>query len=349
MTFRPMDAETARGHFVYSMLQQVCADRGYTLHGDPRYGYSGYIDFGGGRRGFFMGTAFDINGQGASQLARDKAYAGQLLADSGIRTPESVLLFSPRYRAELALKSKALAAGLGFAEPALAFARHHGFPLFLKPNEGTAGKGVMKVTSVERLFEGIRDLFESADKALLQVAASGRDYRLVVLDGQVLAAYERSPFTVTGDGISSVAALVSGALEGFRKGDRPAGLSADDPRIVAELAGQGLEPASVPASGQRVVLMPNANLSTGGYSADRSEAVHPDFAAIAARAAASCGLVFAGVDIMTEDISQPAGDYRVLEVNSAPGLRNFAALSAGTRKRAVAIYAAVVEKMAETD
>lgn len=348
MTFQPLDAGSARGHFVYSILQEICAERGYVLHGDRRYGYSGAIAYPGGHRAFFMGTAFDINGQGASRLARDKAYSAQLLAGEGISTPEGVLLFSPRYRAELALKSKAMASGLAFAEPALAFASRHGFPLFLKPNEGTAGKGVMKVTSVERLFEGIRDIFEGADKALLQVPATGRDYRLVVLDGCVMAAYERAPFTVTGDGISSVADLVGHALETFRQANRPAGLAPDDPRIAAELAAQGLEPASVPAAGQRVVLMPNANLSTGGQSADVSGLVHRDFLELAARAARACGLAFAGVDIMAADICAPANAYSVIEVNSAPGLRNYAALSPVARQRVKAIYGALVEKMKET-
>ena len=346
MTFHPMDADTARRHFVDSMLQDVCAEKGHALHGDPYYGYSGFIEFAHGKRAFFMGTAFDVNGQGASQLARDKAYSGQLLAQAGIRTPEGVLLFSPRYKAELALKNPAMAAGLGFAEPALAFVATHGFPLFLKPNEGTAGKGVSRVTSIGQLFAAVHGLFETCDKALLQAPATGRDYRLVVLDGQVLAAYERSPFTVTGDGMASIAILAARALDEFAKGDRPAGLSADDPRIAIELAGQGMEPATVPAAGQRVVLMPNANLSTGGSSTDVTGQVHGDFLEIARRAADACGLAFAGVDIMAGDITSPASDYQVIEVNSAPGLRNYAALSPAARARVRQVYAALVDRMA---
>ncbi|MCB1383827.1 MAG: ATP-dependent carboxylate-amine ligase [Notoacmeibacter sp.] len=346
MSFGPLDAETAQRHFVYSMLHEACVAKGHTLHGDARYGYSGFIEFAPGKRGYFMGTAFDVNGQGASQLARDKAYAAQLLAQAGLNTPEGVLLFAPRYRAELALKNPSMAAKLGFAQPALDFAAVYGFPLFIKPNEGTAGRGVSRVTSPEQLFAAIHALFATSDKALLQAPALGRDYRLVVLDGAVLAAYERSPFTVTGDGAASIATLVSRALEGFARDNRPAGLEADDPRIATELAAQGLEPASVPAEGRRVVLMPNANLSTGGNSADVTGLVHPGFLEIAARAAAACGLTFAGVDIMAADISAPPADYTVIEVNSAPGLRNFAALTLQTRDRVRAIYAALVDRMA---
>jgi len=52
------------------------------------------------------------------------------------------------------------------------------------------------------------------------------------------------------------------------------------------------------------------------------------------------------VDIMTADIAASARDYHVIEVNSAPGLRNYAALSPQARGRVKAVYGALVDRMA---
>ena len=125
---RILTAEEARRHFVLAQLYRACAEQGVTLKADPQFGYCGHLERADGTRSQFMGTAFDINGQGASALAKDKDYAGRLLASEGFPVPEGVLLFAPSFKVELAIKNPAMASSLGFAERALEFAARHGFP-----------------------------------------------------------------------------------------------------------------------------------------------------------------------------------------------------------------------------
>ena len=77
--------------------------------------------------------------------------------------------------------------------------------------------------------------------------------------------------------------------------------------------------------GRQVRLLEVANLSCGGDSVEITRRVHRSFKALAARVAKALDLRFAGVDLLTADITLPLQEYVVLEVNSAPGLDHYAA------------------------
>jgi cyanophycin synthetase len=96
-----------------------------------------------------------------------------------------------------------------------------------------------------------------------------------------------------------------------------------DDIAIARLQAQGLEPTSVPAKGQRVLLRNNANLSTGGTATDVTDDVHPEVAARAVAAAQMVGLHICGVDVVCESVLRPLEEQSggIVEVNAAPGLR----------------------------
>jgi D-alanine-D-alanine ligase-like ATP-grasp enzyme len=217
-----MTAETTGKPFLASLLCDVAAEFDAAVYVDAEHGYVGYIEFPSGKRRFFKTTAFDVNPQAASAIARDKAYCALLLGHFGHPVPQGVLLHSPRHVEKVRLKNEAVAARLGSDARAKKFVETHGLPAFVKPNEGSEGRGVTKVDTVEALFGALAALFEEHDMVLLQVALQGRDYRVVVLDGEVVAAYERVPFGVTGDGRSTVGALLPDAVARLRAEKRGA-------------------------------------------------------------------------------------------------------------------------------
>jgi D-alanine-D-alanine ligase-like ATP-grasp enzyme len=332
--------------FLLTVLSDLAPEFGADVYIEPEYGYVGYVEFPQGRRWFFRGTSFDVNPQAASSIAKDKDYCAKLLKHMGYPVPESVLLFSPPFRQKMRLRSEEVAARLGFAEEAIAFTEKWGFPLFLKPNEGSEGRGVTRVDSVDAMFETLWALFEEEDKVLLQVPVKGREYRIVVFNGEVVSTYERIPFAITGDGSSTVAQLTNAATTRLRADKRGAKVSAEDPRIATELRSQNIADDFVPPDGQIIRLLPNSNLSTGGTSIDFTGKISTQYQNIAVGVARDIGLTLAGIDIVADNICDPEGNYCILEVNSAPGLHNFAGSSKRAKTRTRDLYRKLLAYMA---
>ncbi len=211
-----------------------------------------------------------------------------------------------------------------------------GLPVVVKPRYGNQGRGVAADLST---CEQVKAAFEAARKegedVIVEKFAPGQDYRLLVVDGQVVAAARREPAHVMGDGHSTVQELVDEKNRDPRRGDDHATALSKlvlDEIALRVLGEQGYTPGSVPAGGERVLIRRNANLSTGGTATDVTESVCPEIAGHAVAAAAMVGLDVAGIDVIAGDISLPLEQQNgvIVEVNAAPGLRMHLAPSEGT-------------------
>lgn len=221
---------------------------------------------------------------------------------------------------------------------AYAYARKIGFPVVVKPNSKGQGSGVCKVWTKRQFFRAARHIYRKDKVLLVQRVVNGRDYRIVVLDRKVISAYERMPLAVLGDGRSTILGLMRKKQRQFEQSGRDTVIQVDDFRITIHLERIGLDRRSVPAQGQMVTLLDNANLSTGGDARDVTDILHPSVRKLAIILTREMGLRLCGVDLMVKgEISKPLRDYHIIEVNAAPGLDNYAA----TGKR----QAAIVENM----
>lgn len=200
-------------------------------------------------------------------------------------------------------------------------------PVVVKPLAGRQGQAV----SVDLITEEqVRAAFEFArgisEKVIVERYVTGSDYRMLVVNGKMVAAALRRPAQVVGDGLHTVRQLVDKINSDPRRGEgHGAALSRIklDGACELTLSKQGLDQEHVPELGQVVLLRENSNLSTGGTATDVTDDVHPDNAEIAVLAAKAVGLDVAGVDVVCETISHPLSEQggAVVEVNSAPGLR----------------------------
>ncbi|MBV5274121.1 MAG: cyanophycin synthetase [Lamprocystis purpurea] len=222
------------------------------------------------------------------------------------------------------------------ADAAWAFAEELGAPVVVKPRYGNHGRGVTANLStraqVAQAFAAAR---EEGSTILCERFIPGADPRLLVIGERLVAAARREPAQVTGDGRSSIRALVDAVNQDPRRGAGHATMLSRielDGIALTVLAEQGLTPDSVPAAGQRILLRRNANLSTGGTAVDVTDQVHPEVAARAVEAAQVVGLDIAGIDCLAEDISRPLEDQggAFIEVNAGPGLRMHLEPSAGS-------------------
>lgn len=211
-------------------------------------------------------------------------------------------------------------------------------PLVAKPLDGNHGRGVTTgLMSDDQLRTAFAEAARHSRRVIIEEQLPGRDHRVLVVAGEIVAVAERAPPHVIGDGVSTIALLVEAVNADPRRG---VGHEAVLTRIrlddhATEILGrQGLTVESVPEAGRRVELHTAANLSAGGTAIDRTEEIHPDNAAIARRAALAVGLDVAGIDLLAPDITRSVRETGggVVEVNAAPGLRMHLEPSEGLKR-----------------
>lgn len=200
-------------------------------------------------------------------------------------------------------------------------------PVVIKPCDGNQGRGVsLNLDSEQEVLRGYAIAARFSSRVLVEEYIPGRHFRLLVVDGRLVAASERIPAHVVGNGRDPIVVLVEQVNQDPQRGEdheKPLTKIVIDDIVHQVLARQGYSLQSVPAAGAVVWLRENANLSTGGTAVDVTDQVHPLVAATVVRAVRLIGLDVAGVDVVTSDISLPFdwGKGAIIEVNAAPGIR----------------------------
>ena len=323
-----------------TVLQKIAHRIGATVVMEPEWNIAGQITFANGRKRYFRYSSLDLNGLGASDIAKDKDYANFFLSRMGYPTIEGKVFFSADF-------GKAIGKPRQGIDAAFRYATSLGMPVVVKPNGGSQGTGVAFVRTKREFYAAMRQVFKTDRVALVQRPVAGRDYRIVVLDDKVISAYERIPLSVVGNGRATIRRLIALRQKEFRAAGRDTSIRTEDPRIDLKLQRQGRSRDSVPERGERVFLLDNANLSTGGDSVDVTETIHPGFRKIAVRMTADMGLRMCGVDLLVDgDITKAPGDYRVIEINSAPGLDHYAKSGKAQQKIVEDLYLEVLKSMA---
>lgn len=239
--------------------------------------------------------------------ASDKDLTKKLLAQSGLPTPQGEVVRT--------------------AEEAVRAAQRMGGPVVIKPLDGNHGRGVTTNLTDPDAIRGAFDLaVQISRRVVVETYLQGNDHRLLVVGGELVAAAERVPAHVVGNGADTVTQLIEEVNKDPRRGEGHEQMLTKirvDAQVEDLLASRGMTLESVPAAGQVVMLRGTANLSTGGTAVDRTDDIHPDNACIAVRAAMTLGLDIAGVDFMCPDITKSAREIGggVVEVNAAPGFR----------------------------
>ena len=244
----------------------------------------------------------------AAQVARDKVATANILRRAGLPASRHIRVAQ--------------------AAQAVEAARTLGFPVVVKPADLDQGAGVAAgltdEAAVRAAFDHARGLSESI---LVEKHFDGVDYRVVVLDHQIVQIFAKRPGGVRGDGSSTIAQLVqaAGASQEARRRRRDfrKRMLELDAEALDILAGRDMGPDSVIPDGEFVALRRRSNVSTGGEPVPvAAAAVHPDNAALAIHAAAALRLDFAGVDLIMADISRSWLDTGALicEVNAMPQL-----------------------------
>ena len=270
-------------------------------------------------------TLSDYSGILGVELACDKEGTKTILKEAGVPVPRGTVI---QY----------------FEDLDAAIDDVGGYPIVLKPLDGNHGRGITIDINSWQEAEEAYDHASNASRTrsvIVERFYRGSDYRVLVINGKVIAVAQRVPAHVEGNGVSTIAELIE---QINRHPDRGEGHDNILTRITVDrtvasiLERQGYRIDSVLEVGDMAYLRATANLSTGGIAVDRTDDIHPENIWLAERVAKIIGLDIAGIDIVTPDITKPLRevDGVIVEVNAAPGFRMHVAPSRGLPRNVAA-------------
>ncbi|MEH1803434.1 MAG: acetate--CoA ligase family protein [Nostoc sp.] len=236
---------------------------------------------------------------------------------------------------------KAFLKTLGFPVPegnivftekeALAAAREIGYPVAVKPVVGHKGIGVTAdvqdskelISAYNRALAAIPE--DQLTRIIVEKSISGSDFRLLCVNGRFVAATERRPASVVGDGYLTLAELIRQENRKPARLDTPTSPMSKiqiDEAMELYLDEQRLSLDSVIEKGRTVYLRKVANLSAGGISIDATQTVHDDNIILAQDIAQHFQLTCLGIDVITKSLAESwkSSNFAILEINAAPGV-----------------------------
>jgi len=217
-----------------------------------------------------------------------------------------------------------------------------GYPVVLKPINGNHGRGItINVRNWEDAVVGLEAAKQISRSVIVEKYITGDDYRLLVINYQLVAAAKRTPAHVIGDGKSNIQQLIDKVNEDPRRGyghEKVLTMITVNDMTKDILKAKDYTLDTVLIEGEVLNLKETANLSTGGTATDVTDIVHPQNIFMAERIAKVIGLNICGIDVMTSDISKPLADTggAILEVNAGPGFRMHLAPTEGLPRNVAA-------------
>lgn len=207
---------------------------------------------------------------------------------------------------------------------AVDFLRSH-MSVVIKPVDLSKSIGVTtSITTIDGVRSAIRLAAQdsTSGRIMCQEQLSGRLYRILVLNGNYVAATYRKAAEVKGDGRHTVSELIEILNQNQLRGDANSPmvkLQADD---VAEYIGMA-RMNEVLGAGEVLKVSNIDSVSRGGSAHDVTEDVHVQWREIAVDITRRAGLFICGFDILCEDISLPPtlAPLPILEINDMPGLK----------------------------
>jgi D-alanine-D-alanine ligase-like ATP-grasp enzyme len=256
------------------------------------------IYFGAGRCAWYP-----QNNATAATLASDKYFTNVILERAGLPTLGGEYFFlHERHRVHRAPGHE--------TSDARDYFRKLGTTAFVKPLMGSRGDFAQSISDEDALDDYIGEVSRYYDSILIQPIVSGPEYRIFILDDDVLYTARKYPPYLLGDGVRSVRDLLASHNTALQaRGLSAAVMSTETDRSLDTVLGKG----------ERWEILGRMNLSAGGTMV--LEEVRSDILpALAKQAVRALGLRVAAVDLFT-DIAGATSAHAVIEVNSNPSIR----------------------------
>lgn len=261
------------------------------------------------RNVYIKGHIPDLNSYVSCKISDNKALAKRILARHNIPNPKGWVY-------------KNLQKALALIDQGVIK-----FPVVVKPVDGCQGQAVtVEIKNKECFIRAVQEVFKfnrrkkgKPNSFLIEEYLAGNDYRILVLDNEVLTSMRREPAYVVGDGIKTIKELINdyNSQPGVGK-EQPLCPIAKDFEFERNLKENNLTEDSVILKENKIYLRKNANISTGGRSFECDSMVNPEYKKLALKIAKIFQLRFCAIDLIAIDIRK-FEKFGIIEINGLPG------------------------------
>ncbi|GAB3058612.1 acylphosphatase [Virgibacillus ainsalahensis] len=255
------------------------------------------------RTHYFFRTRGDIVSSAAVEIASEKDDTKIWLDNAGVPVPQ----------------------GKGFEEDAtneeiISYSKSLDYPLVLKPTNASLGNGVVtNINSDEAFMKALHYVRHELDykEVVVEQHVEGKEYRIYVVNDKVIAAYNRVPANIIGDGEHNIEELIELKNKERKKNARlNSCLIETDIEILEFIQEAGYALTSIPKKGEQIFLRQKTNVSSGGDPIDVTETIPKEYKQIAIDAIKAVpDLHHGGVDIIVNENRAQNVTAVVIELN----------------------------------
>lgn len=265
----------------------------------------------------FIVSRGDLTDVDTMRICRNKDETKEYLIKSKVPTPEG-----DRFTRDIP------------NEDIINYANKKGYPLVIKPVDGTGGKGVIAGIKTEDSFKKslsyVRDKLGYRD-VIVEDYFEGEDYRVYVVDKEVIAITKRIPANVIGDGKKTIENLISEKNKARKNNPiLSSSLIKIDQELHQMLKQKKYTLDTIPSENEIVYLKSKNNISAGGDPIDITDEVSEEIKQIAIDGVKAIpNLPNAGVDLM---VNLEKNTATVIEINTQASIRTHLFPMSGTAR-----------------
>ena len=183
-----MSSKKSKPPYLTQLVMKLAPKVGARVIVEPEWKYAAQIVYPNGVIRSLRYFALDLNRDASTKMAKDKYFAKFFLKKLGYPVAPGQTIFEKKWAKEI--KSTRT------IDSAHKYAKQIGYPLIVKPNSKNQGTEVSLVSNQAELKQALRRIFEQDQVAILEKYMPGLDYRIVVLENEIISAYQRVPLSV---------------------------------------------------------------------------------------------------------------------------------------------------------
>lgn len=252
---------------------------------------------------YFFRTRGDQVTNEAVDIGSDKAQTKEKLTNIGLSIPQGKEFYISASDEEITT-----------------YANEIGYPIVIKPTDGSFGRGVVTNITDETDLLGALTYIQNehtCEKIIVEQHIPGDDYRIYVVGDEAVAAMKRIPANVVGDGVQTIKQLIN-EKNAIRE-ENPRLISClikKDAELKRFIQAQGYSLDSVLANEQQLFLSSKSNISLGGDPISLTDDMPPEVMQAAVQALQSVeGLTHGAVDLIVDSRKSIEEAATIIELN----------------------------------